>query len=58
MQSLYLFIIIINLGGAGGRGGCKQGQFGRCANGELGNTKILFYITDNNKRYLPCHCLL
>lgn len=27
-------------------------------NVQMENTKILFYITDNNKRYLPCHCLL
>ena len=25
---------------------------------QMGNTKLLFYISDNNKRYLPCHYLL
>ena len=42
-------------GGGGGGGGANKVNLGVA---QMGNDKILFYITNNNKRYLPCHCLL
>ena len=40
--------------GVGSRGANKV----NLGDAQMGNDKILFYITNNNKRYLPCHCLL
>ena len=44
MQSLYLFIIIINLGGVGGRGGANKVNLGDVKMGNWGIPKYYFTL--------------